>query len=69
MSFVLLIACPRCRNKFSQLSDEPMAAACPLCRAVFTEAEYGQLRYRAHLVARELEKQHHVLPNPVTGHV
>lgn len=67
MSFVLLIACPRCRDKFSQLSVEPLVSACPLCRVVFTAAEYGQLRYRAHLVTRELEQHRPVqLLDPVT---
>jgi len=56
MTHVLLIACPKCREKFSALSDTPLPPACPICEVVFNEIDYTMLRYRAHLVTRELEQ-------------
>lgn len=57
MTHVLLIACPRCREKFSALSYSPIPPACPICRVVFSEIDYTMLRYRAHLVTRERERE------------
>ena len=56
MTHVLLIACPACREKFSALSDKPLPPACPICGVEFSDFNYTMLRYRAHLVTRELER-------------
>ena len=56
MSFVLLLSCPRCRARFSALSTEAVPLSCSYCDAEFNDSEYGILRFRAGIVARELEQ-------------
>lgn len=55
MTFVILLTAPCCRERFSALSDAPLPTVCPVCHTEWSDATYAALRYRAGVVARELE--------------